>query len=338
MNAGFCSIKPPTSQPVSLACHIGQLLSVCMALILCTPGTGQAQTLQDLRIENQRLKDQIRDLTAQLVMASTQMSELLDRIEQMNQEAASQSEVTRNDDSDNDDIQTVPTDQETPSDTIPQQVNAPEISDESVMNAAGFEASPTALFFALKENYQQTLGKTPIGEPGSPENMSYLRSVRLWLRQVNHAYRAHVTWTVRIEQRTTLGRHVEIKVQSLDKETLAPLGHPFWTRLSASQDSRLNTILTRNKTDRAQIEGALIPAAQFDTRVLPEVARLKTTVIHPERPPVIGPYASFYYFFQPTRIYPSAATAPVTTAPAQPTVEPNSETSPSLPMTTDDSN
>lgn len=301
------------ARPTHLKGRLGQVIAAGVMLILLSPLTSHAQTLQDLRQENQRLKDQIRDLTAQLETANAQVAELLDRIDHLEKTIAAKPNGQQEDEQL--DSETSPADQQPLPNTSTQQAESPDALDEATLKAAGAQASPTALLYALHESYQQDVGILPTGAPGSATNLSYLRSVRLWLRQVNHTYRAHVNWTVRIKSRETEGRKTEVKIQPLLEDSLTAIGHPFWIRLNASQDGRLNTILKRSRSDLIRLEGALIPAAQFDPQVIPEIAKFQISVTHSERPPVIGPYVSFYYFFQPTRIYPFTPAQDATTAP-----------------------
>ena len=157
--------------------------------------------------------------------------------------------------------------------------------DESQPNA-----SPRALFKALKESYAEATLDLEIGNPatlsGRRAHTTYMRAVENWNKRIHREFKSPVVWTVRVIPLThQLDETGALRVTAIDPETEVALGEPFSVQLNRATRHKLSQLAQRAELDVLVLRGTLIPwvAVNPDREVVGPF----------NNPPLIGPYAEF---------------------------------------------
>ncbi|MCI0363973.1 MAG: hypothetical protein L0Y44_00650 [Phycisphaerales bacterium] len=248
---------------------IRNVAPACFLLGLLIFGTetdralGQA-TQNDAREQNEILTQQVRALQEQLRAAEQENQRLEDRIAQLEQQLGAMRRST-----------TTPA----PPTAPPAEVERVTI-DETVPNA-----SPRALFRALRENYEQTMGGLAIGEPGSTERREYWKRLEKWKVAVDRLHQGQFAWHVRVDSGPVNRRDRVVTFVAVDPETDVRLGDPFDVLLSRTLADRLARLEERGELGVLVMRGYLEPNVVLD----PE-REVKGTF---DKPQFIGPFAAF---------------------------------------------
>src|SRR5688572_2237289 len=250
---------------------IRNVAPACFLLGLLIFGTatdrafGQA-TQSDAREQNEILTQQVRALQEQLRAAQRENQRLEERIAQLEQQLSAMRRPA-----------TAPA---PPTAPPPAEVERVTI-DETVPNA-----SPRALFKALRENYEQTMGGLPIGEPGSAERREYLKKLEKWKVSVDRLHQGQFAWHVRaVDSRLTNRRERVVTFVAVDPETDVRLGDPFEVLLSKTLTDRLARLEERGELGVLVMRGYLEPDVVLD----PDRDARGTF----DKPQFIGPFAAF---------------------------------------------
>jgi len=187
-----------------------------------------AQSANELRQENQRLRTRVQDLEKELEAARDRIAELEKQVEELRNQGRTRQ----------------------PSDL-------PEEKRVSVDESQP-DASPRALFRAIQKSYQVALGALDIGEEEETrERQKYLRELDRWRNRVMREFRMPVQWTVRFQRiGEPTQRGFAVEVQAVDPKYGTELGEPFWAVLPKARTD----VVQKNGLDQAYtMRGTTIP-------------------------------------------------------------------------------
>jgi hypothetical protein len=182
-------------------------------LAIAQPG-GAERSMNDLRKENERLRERIEDLEAQLRQARSIIDSLREDAERMRrqiEQAASAASTERG--------------AEEPADAT-----AP-VPDDPF-------AAPAALRAELRAAFLNEIGEPDLERPGARKR--YLVEARRWSRIMNQRYRRPVEWLVRVvgAERSEQGR-LTATMRVLDPSLRLPIGEAFTIRPATRFSARL---------------------------------------------------------------------------------------------------
>lgn len=245
------------------------LVSFAMVSAAATPAIAR-QSDSDLRKENQQLTTKVQDLQNELDAARHDNEALKQQIAQLEQQIAA---LRRSSGGSGTAPATSP--------VVPEQVSV----DESVPTA-----SPRALFHAILDSYDKTMGGADIGKPGDAKRRMYLKKVEGWRSAANRDFRAPITWHVRfIDGRSAKNGDRIATLVVVDPKTDVRLGNQFDVLLSKLFADRLDFYKAHGGLDNIVmvLRGTVIP----DIRINEERAARGSF----DNPPFIGPFAEFIY-------------------------------------------
>lgn len=242
-----------------------RLAILALALFTFTPGAlAQGErSPNDLRVENDRLKERIEELEGRLDAAQQRIDSLERTIQRLREQLRDRGPSPTDD---------TPADDE-PSE--PERETAPTPEDPF--------ASPASMIVSLRDAYQEQFGARTIGDGRDRE--AYIRDVRGWARDAARDARGPITWPVRIvsiaeDQRGPAVFTLEI----IDESSGLPIGEPFELEVIGRNAVRLRD----GANELWMMEGILQTEIEVDGQTpTPEVAD------DPSR--FIGPFAIFTF-------------------------------------------
>ena len=211
-----------------------------VASLLVLSSSAAAQSNNDLRRENERLRAEVRALTQELEAARQRIAELEGEL------------------ADRDRPGTRPV--QDPLDDAPTtRTGEPD---------RGPAHNPAALLRQLQEEYTEAMNEQPPGRVGSRERESYYRALNRWYLDVNRRRHA-VVWAVRIVDVAPSNRgSVNARVQVVQHDDPAiGYGDPFDLAISRSTAHRLMQMRDRAEEDRPEayiLRGQLSPQLRFN--------------------------------------------------------------------------
>ncbi len=215
-----------------------------------------AQSPNDLRRENQRLRTRVGDLERELRAAR-------DRIEKLERDIAHLQRL----------LAGVPT--RAPSTAPVEQVTI----DESVPHA-----SPRALLRAIIDSYRQELHDRDLASDDYIQKRAiYLRAISRWASRVNREMRAPIEWHVRLVDDQPVRALYVRRLMAVDPKTHAELGDSFEVVLPKGLARRIDEQVHRG--DVLVLKGALAPRVRLN-----EVRERRGVF---DKPRFIGPFAEF---------------------------------------------
>ncbi len=189
-----------TLQKHTLTLLAGIVISLALA------GHAQAQSDNELRLENQRLRDEVPRLQQELDAATERIALLEQEITRLRQSGSTGS--------------------------------APPVEEERVsVDESIPEGSPRAHFNAVVASYEADLGTLEIGASAdSRERRAYLGAVERWVGGAGREFRVNIDWHVRVLEVAESGpRTLELFLQAVDPQYGTELGPPFTAFLPKSR-------------------------------------------------------------------------------------------------------
>lgn len=182
--------------------HLTSLLSALfLAAFLLPAPHASAQTVEDLRRENQQLRDRIQELERQI--------RELGKTPRQPQAPASPATA--------------------PADTQPDTSEPLHLT------------HPAAVIDAIRARWQADAADVPMGEENTRERVAYARFVEKWVAATNREYRKRVNWTVRLVSADRIEGNYALRLVVVDPETGRDLGESFPVRITRAQANRLET-------------------------------------------------------------------------------------------------
>ncbi|MHC5024263.1 MAG: FtsB family cell division protein [Planctomycetota bacterium] len=236
------------------------------AMLVASATPALAQSDRQLRRENEILRDENDQLRRRIEELTKQLADLQTRNAKLEEQLRQRTTVT-----------TPPT---TTTATTPR---APELVsiDESKP-----DASPRALFRALKESYETSIKAIEIGDPEDDKQRKvHLRELSRWIRGANREFKSQIKWHVRVlEGRQRPGEYV-LEVVAVDPVHGTELGAPFDVILSRGIARHVEQLQARGTLDTLVLRGALQPAVRMNPDRQAEGPF--------NNPPLIGPFTEF---------------------------------------------
>ncbi len=253
--------------------HLGVLAAGLVAL---AADPAPAQSLGELRRENERLRSQEEDLIRELEAARIKIEALRTENVRLRKLLADAGRLP-------------PAQSGADAATPPEPVTI----DESKP-----DASPRALLRAVKNGYAEAVADLEIGDHGSPVRTAYLRRLQRWTAKTNREYRRPIEWHVRIEGPVvSIGRSVVVHLRAVDPETRAELGDAFEALLARSRLSRLR-LLER----RGTLGEVLVLKGTLQPRILINEERPREGPF--DNPRFVGPFVEFEFGVHATTLLP----------------------------------
>ena len=247
---------------------------------------GQAgQSLNDLRRENDQLRERVAQLEAQLeaerqatqeqVSAlTTQFRTQLERMGEQIRALREENEALKRGER--------PGQTTTPASSAPKEA-LPEDP----------YACPDSLLATLQTEYDKALGGQP--RTTDAEQERFIREVRLWSRQMSSKYRRTVEWEIEVLGLEPVegsdGREMMLEFQVLNPETGGAWGEPARVEMSSRYLRRVQETPDQKRWSLRALLGA-------EPRINPQ--RSEEGLLN--TPPFIGPYAEFVYELKPQSI------------------------------------
>ncbi len=249
-------------------------LVVLILAILFSPHTlAQGnESLNDLRRENERLREQLSQLEAELAASKRQVERLQRQNQSLRESLTSVRErATQNRDSNT----------RSPQKTAP--VATPAEKTAPVPEAP--MASPESMFNAVKQSYLAELDEKPRGTDS--EKRRFIGDAKRWARARNQEHRGPVRWIARVEStKPGDGRELIVQWRSVDPGSGLPFGEPFTLIASPRDAGRIQSSATHSvweldgvATLRLEVDENLVAPSVFTARRL------------------IGPYVEFAFNF-----------------------------------------
>ncbi len=267
----------------------GWIISVLCVTALATPGgltpTALAQpeaSTNDLRRENDQLRERIAQLQAQVAERNKRIKELEDKVKALEAGGAPTAPPA-----------TTPAtpakapDTATPPETTPSGPTATPPEDPL--------ASPEAMFAVLSTEYAEAVGSLP--RESDNDIKRYLREVSKWAKAAERKHRGNIDWVILVQKVTEEAGRTTIDYRVLD----AASGLPYGT---TPTQLALSGRLAKQITDQPnQKTWKLIGTASAKPAVNPE--RAEPTLFNV--PKLIGPYAEFGFDVSVTTLTPILA-------------------------------
>jgi hypothetical protein len=244
-----------------------------LSMTASPPATAQSQN--ELRRENERLRAEMADLRVELEAARQEITDLKAEVDRLRAllDAAGQA---------------------------PPAKASPMPEPQVTIDESSPDASPRALLKAIIEAYQEETADLNMGTgPDDPDRIGYLRRLNRWVAGVNREYRLPVEWHVRIlEPAVRAGRNYRLRLQAVDPKTGVHLGDPFDAILSGSLASRLREHEERYGLDeQLLLKGVILP------RVAVNEQRTEPGTF--DNPRFVGPFVEFDFIVQAQTILPA---------------------------------
>ncbi|MCZ6794059.1 MAG: hypothetical protein O7J95_10645 [Planctomycetota bacterium] len=253
--------------------HLGVLAAGFVAL---AADPAPAQSLGELRRENERLRSQEEDLLLELKAAGLKIEAQRAEIVRMRKLLADAGRLPR----------------------AEAGADAPTPPEPVTIDESKPDASPRALLRAVKNGYAEAVADLEIGEPGSSVRTAYLRRLQRWTSKINREYRRPIEWHVRIEGPVvSIGRSVVVHLRAVDPETRAELGDAFEALLARSRLSRLR-LLER----RGMLGDVLVLKGTLQPRISINEERLREGPF--DNPRFVGPFVEFEFGVIATTLLP----------------------------------
>lgn len=222
-----------------------------------------AQSESQLQRENQRLAQQVRELTNELDIAKKRIEELEQQVAQLERALA----AARN----------------------TQQPG--KVREEVTIDESEPTASPRALLRALQFEYAETMKDMELGSSGDRERTIYMRTLQRWQAAMMRKYRSQVQWHVRLERETATRAGYDLRLAAVDPVTYTQLGPAIDVSLPRSLARRYELMRNRDGAEVLVLRGTLIPHITINPdRVEPGAF---------DNPPLIGPFAEFGLTVEP---------------------------------------
>jgi hypothetical protein len=239
-----------------------------LALALCafTPvafAQGE-RSPNDLRVENDRLKERIEELEGQLNAANERIDSLEQTIQRLREQLRDRGPAPADDSAADDE----------PSE--PERETAPTPEDPF--------ASPASMFLSLRRGYQMQFADRSIGDGRDREE--YIREVRGWAREAARDARGQVAWPIRVVNGTDAdrGSRMIFTLEVIDQDRGLPIGEPFDLEIVGRNAVRLSD----GADDLWMLEGVIQSEIEVNEQTpTPEMAD------DPAR--FIGPFAIFTF-------------------------------------------
>lgn len=265
------------SLPVMLA-----LIVAVVTVLFVPPRTASAQaeqSLNEVKQENNRLREQVADLDARLAEAQRRISRLEETIRALRRQLAGS------------ELQRATSPAEDPASPGAPAESDPESEPSQPLSADAF-AAPDAMHAALVRDYAQAFDGKP--RQTAREADRYVQDVRRWARQAGLERRKQVDWVVRVLNITPAsGRETEFVLEVIDPQSNLAIGSPFKIAFGGPIASRLQA---RPDQDLWLISGVFAAAPAVNP------ARAEPGLFNVPR--FIGPYAEFGFSFSPKSIRP----------------------------------
>lgn len=246
---------------------IAALALALTLLAAAPPALAQGErSPNDLRVENDRLKERIEELESQLDAARRRIDSMSETINRLR-------EQLRNRDAGPDGGDAPGSDDGAGS--PPQRETAP-VPDDPF-------AAPAAMLASLRESYDERFGSRDIG--AGRERDEYLRDVRLWSRQASRDSRGQIEWPVRVvDVLEEDGPRQVFLIEVVDRSSGLPVGEPFEIEVLGRNAVRLREVVGEVWI----LDGVLRGEARVDERATSEDAATGEGAY-------IGPFALFTY-------------------------------------------
>jgi hypothetical protein len=246
--------------------YISPLLALTAALALCAAPRASAQperSPNELRVENDMLKDRIAELESQLEQARRRIEMLERTIATLRQRRGSGDDAGSDAaDAGSNDSTDGPPRAEVPAEPF---------------------ASPASMRAHLEREYAKTMGDKPFAD--QRDRQTYLRELRGWARSAAQQGRGPVQWTVRVlsSEQIRPGT-VEFMLEVVDPASALAIGEAFNLSITGRNGVRLQ----EGGPDDMWILDAIM---QTDVNVNPERESGGTE----GAPTLIGPFAEFSF-------------------------------------------
>jgi len=218
--------------------------SVCqrilLPVILALAFTGSAfsqNAEQDLRNENQQLKQQVRDLQKELDEANAKIARLERLVERLQAELDNRS-------------------------ASQEPLDEPEVTiDESVPNA-----SPRALYSALVDSHDEAMSNIDMGRDNDRQRIAYMRALERWVAAAERQFKSQIEWHVKLRDFEVL-RTGDAKAMliAVDPVTGTELGEPFESMLGSLVVRRIVPVRERGDLTTLVLNGVLVPHVRINT-------------------------------------------------------------------------
>jgi hypothetical protein len=253
-----------------LAPRIRPLRTLVVLLALCAFAPGalaqEQRSPNDLRVENDRLKERIEDLESQLDAAQKRIDSLESTVDRLKEQLRNR--------------QDAPADRpagggEGAGDAEPERETAPTPD-------APFASLPS-MVQSLRSDYQDTFQNRTIGDGRDREE--YIREVRAWARDAARDARGQIEWTIRVvDASDQQGSRASFLVETVDTTSGLPIGLPFTLDLVGR-----NAVRLRDGADGLWIlEGVLQSEIEVD-EAMPTVESADDPAAF------LGPFARYSY-------------------------------------------
>lgn len=246
------------------------LITVLTLFALAGPSLGQSD--RDLRVENQRLNAQVKQLGRELNAAQSRIEKLEKQVKDLEKALKSARNAPKK----------------------PKQ--QPKVDEKVSIDESVATASPRALSNAIKADYEKALAGIDQGQPGDRTHKNYLKAVQRWTIAANREYREKIQWHVRILGVRPTQKGFAVELQAVDPKTNTKLGNPFFALLSKGLAKRYDQIIRRSGVEVVELKGTLHPNVTFD-RTRPTAGQFNNTKF-------IGPYAQFEFAVDATSLQP----------------------------------
>lgn len=253
-------------------------IAVACLLLAWVPTPAAAQSQNELRLENQRLRTQVADLEVELEAAREEIADLRAEIERLQKSLDERG-------------QTAP--------AAPPSAPQPAPEEEVTIDESKPDASPRALLAAVIADYREETAELELGTgPDDPVRTGYLRRLNRWVAGINRQYRVPIEWHVRIvDPAVRIGRAYRLRLRAVDPKTDVQLGDPFDAMLSSSLASRLREHEQRMGLDDVMIlKGVLLPGVLINEE--------RTEAGAFDNPRFVGPFVEFEFTVQAQTILP----------------------------------
>jgi len=194
---------------------------LALALVAFTPGAlAQGErSPNDLRVENDRLKERIEELEGQLDAAQQRIDSLERTVQRLREQLRDRGSAPNGDSAADDE----------PSE--PERETAPTPDDPF--------AAPASMVASLRDSYRSQFGDRPIGD-GRDRDL-YIRDVRGWARDAARDARGPVAWPVRVvDVQEDRGSRMIFTLEVIDETSALPIGEPFDLELVGRNAVRLS--------------------------------------------------------------------------------------------------
>lgn len=295
-----------------------RIAAVVALLLCCTSRAATPQSDSELRQQNQRLEQRVRQLEAELAAA-------LERIRQL--ESAAKTSPAAD--------PTAPASPPAPADASPDRMplptdgTAPAPTDAPADAPATTPAQPASTPSAAANPFENTVTVLEAirarfkadfaGRPAPQAGVQDDRLVRLWMTEaerwansINREFRRPIHWNVRVLGAETSGRSWRMQVISVDPATRGDIGHPFEIQLQQTQaTSYERSIRLGTAGEDFTLRGTYIP------QVVLNPTRFDVGLF--DNPPFVGTFLEYGFRISVTSFMPvDARRRPGTTAPTTP--------------------